>query len=38
LITARDLGALAYSEFDILLDQLVEIRKMLFGLFRSLEK
>jgi four helix bundle protein len=36
LIAARDLGAIAHSDFVSLLAQLVEVRKMLHGLITSL--
>ena len=32
LIVARDIGAITGSDFDSLLDQTIEVRKMLHGL------
>ncbi|MBC8088563.1 MAG: four helix bundle protein [Phycisphaerae bacterium] len=37
LLTARDLGALSTREFDSLVAELEEIRRMLAGLLRTLE-
>jgi four helix bundle protein len=38
LITARDLGGIAHSDFVSLLAQLVEVRKMVYGLLTSLDR
>jgi hypothetical protein len=36
LIMARDVGAISQTNFIILLDQLVEVRKMLHGLLNKI--
>jgi four helix bundle protein len=36
LVVARDIKAITVSDFRSLLDQLIEVRKMLLGLLRSL--
>jgi four helix bundle protein len=38
LIIARDIRVIAPSEFRSLFDQLIEVRKMLYGLIRSISK
>lgn len=38
LISAKDLGLISESDFKSLVDQLVEVRKMLSGLLRRLRK
>jgi len=38
LLTARDLGAISDRDFDSLVAELKEIRRMLYGLIRTLEK
>jgi four helix bundle protein len=36
LVVARDVNAISLSDFKSLFDQLIEVRKMLYGLIRSI--
>jgi four helix bundle protein len=38
LLLARDISAIGLSDFNSLLDQVVEVRRMLYGLIKSLSK
>jgi four helix bundle protein len=38
LVIARDIEAISLSDFRSLFDQLIEVRKMLYGLIRSISK
>jgi four helix bundle protein len=38
LLIARDVKAISMSDFRSLFDQLIEVRKMLYGLIRSISK
>ncbi|MFL5488678.1 MAG: four helix bundle protein, partial [Gemmatimonadaceae bacterium] len=37
LIIARDIGAMSESDFSLLLRQLIEVRRMIFGLLKKLD-
>jgi four helix bundle protein len=38
LVVARDVNAISLSDFKSLFDQVIEVRKMLYGLIRSISK